>query len=257
MNKQIMEACGFGNEVALFDAGFCPDCKFKIDNSQFRDILSIKEHSISGLCQQCQDKIFGESGNEKVALKSKVVINPNDFVIQGSLFNCEHWGGPAVDMKFDKYIGKSRSIWYIADCEEKAAHVFCSNNDKHGFGGSELNFPLKDGAVDVVKGPWHGNADSLYSDTGIDIRHLHYTQGIISEGRDSTGAPSYFTIMREVLYRDFVPIMGSFHRVVEMAMNMAKKMDKELYCYSESRGGSSCGLVYPDQINVYGKRGKK
>ena len=157
-------------------------------------------------------------------------------------------------MKFDKYIGKSKSIWYVGDCEEKAQHVFCSNNDKHGFGGSDLKFLLKNGTVDIVKGPWHGNADSLFSDTGIDVRNLHYIQGIISEGRSSTGSPSYYTIMKHVLYRDEKPIMGNFHRVTFMAMEMAKKMDKRLYCYSESRGGSSCGLIYPDQIDVNGHR---
>ena len=29
------------------------------DASQFRDALSRKEFSISGMCQKCQDKVFG------------------------------------------------------------------------------------------------------------------------------------------------------------------------------------------------------
>ena len=51
--------------------GRCPTCK-KIVNmgdtfgkddsmsSPFRDDLSRKEYSISGMCQDCQDKVFGE-----------------------------------------------------------------------------------------------------------------------------------------------------------------------------------------------------
>lgn len=181
----------------------------------------------------------------------------SDFVIKGSLFNCNHWGGPPVDMKFNKYIGKSKAIWYVGDCEEKAQQVFCSNNDKHGFGGSTLTFPLVDGTEDKVKGPWHGNADSLFSDTGIDVQNLHYTQGIISEERSRLGPPSYFTVMKNVLYRDEIPIMGEFYRVTKIAMEMAKKLNKTLCCYSESRGGSSCGFIYPDQVDVHGKRLKE
>jgi len=37
----------------------CVFCKGKIDLSDFRDILSVKEFEISGLCQKCQDETFG------------------------------------------------------------------------------------------------------------------------------------------------------------------------------------------------------
>ena len=35
----------------------CPGCKQKI--TEFRDSQSITEYKISGLCQKCQDKLFG------------------------------------------------------------------------------------------------------------------------------------------------------------------------------------------------------
>lgn len=35
----------------------CPGCKQPI--GEFRDALSIKEYGISGLCQKCQDTIWG------------------------------------------------------------------------------------------------------------------------------------------------------------------------------------------------------
>lgn len=42
------------------DAGKCPLCKAKINGvDDFKDAASIKEYSISGLCQSCQDKTFG------------------------------------------------------------------------------------------------------------------------------------------------------------------------------------------------------
>jgi len=36
----------------------CVFCKKKVNLSDFRDALSLKEYRISGICQKCQDKIF-------------------------------------------------------------------------------------------------------------------------------------------------------------------------------------------------------
>jgi hypothetical protein len=40
--------------------GRCPFCNKPVDLSEIRDGLSLKEYTISGLCQKCQDKTFGE-----------------------------------------------------------------------------------------------------------------------------------------------------------------------------------------------------
>ena len=40
--------------------GKCPFCKIEIKGKQFRDLLSLKEYYISGLCQDCQDGVFTE-----------------------------------------------------------------------------------------------------------------------------------------------------------------------------------------------------
>lgn len=37
----------------------CPFCRNPINIKDFRDELSIKEYSMSGLCQKCQDDTFG------------------------------------------------------------------------------------------------------------------------------------------------------------------------------------------------------
>ena len=37
----------------------CPMCGKEIKEGDFKDQLSKKEYSISGLCQSCQDKTFG------------------------------------------------------------------------------------------------------------------------------------------------------------------------------------------------------
>ena len=60
MNKEIMKALGFKAEVDAVESGRCPSCKEPINPATFQDDLSLKEFRISGLCQKCQDDIFGE-----------------------------------------------------------------------------------------------------------------------------------------------------------------------------------------------------
>ncbi len=61
MDKDTLRATGFGEAIEQVEKGNCPFCKKAIHpNSEFRDELSLKEYGISGLCQECQDKTFGE-----------------------------------------------------------------------------------------------------------------------------------------------------------------------------------------------------
>ena len=67
-NKPVFDI--FPKALGRIQYGRCPGCK-KIVNktgtfakdesisSPFRDDLSRKEYSISGLCQDCQDEVFG------------------------------------------------------------------------------------------------------------------------------------------------------------------------------------------------------
>ena len=57
MNRDIMIAAGFAKEVARVDAGLCATCDVEV--GPFRDDLSRKEYRIGGMCQTCQDKVFG------------------------------------------------------------------------------------------------------------------------------------------------------------------------------------------------------
>lgn len=61
MNEEIMRKAGFGKEVDQVKEGKCPFCGKKIDpKMEFRDELSMREHAVSGLCQKCQDGVFGK-----------------------------------------------------------------------------------------------------------------------------------------------------------------------------------------------------
>lgn len=59
MNEEILKKMGFGKEVELVKAGKCPFCQKEIDPDEFRDERSKTEFGISGLCQECQDGVFG------------------------------------------------------------------------------------------------------------------------------------------------------------------------------------------------------
>ena len=61
MNEKIMRKVGFRREVDRVKENKCPLCSKKIDTKiEFRDELSIREYRISGLCQKCQDEVFGK-----------------------------------------------------------------------------------------------------------------------------------------------------------------------------------------------------
>jgi len=58
VNKKILRTAGFNEEIDAIEHGFCPVCKYPISKDEFKDDISKKEYSISGLCQQCQNSIF-------------------------------------------------------------------------------------------------------------------------------------------------------------------------------------------------------
>lgn len=53
--KDFIESVFPGTKEAI-DMNQCPICKKPI--TAFRNELSIKEYGISGMCQECQDKVF-------------------------------------------------------------------------------------------------------------------------------------------------------------------------------------------------------
>ena len=60
MNDDIMRSMGFDKEVDRTKFNLCPLCGNPIKMEDFKDNLSRKEYGISGMCQNCQNDIFGE-----------------------------------------------------------------------------------------------------------------------------------------------------------------------------------------------------
>lgn len=59
-----MRALGFSDQVDSVEQNKCPFCKQPIRMEDFRDALSKREYQISGLCQKCQDEMFGSDEDE-------------------------------------------------------------------------------------------------------------------------------------------------------------------------------------------------
>lgn len=53
--KPVAELCPESLRFIILE--LCTNCKKEI--TDFRNIISIKEYKISGLCQKCQDFIYG------------------------------------------------------------------------------------------------------------------------------------------------------------------------------------------------------
>jgi len=56
--EQMLTALTGVSRVGAVAEASCVTCKGEA--SEFRDSLSQKEYTISGMCQKCQDDIFGE-----------------------------------------------------------------------------------------------------------------------------------------------------------------------------------------------------
>lgn len=60
ISKPVFQHPDFRVEALYTQLGLCPMCQSPIGENEFRDDLSKREYSISGLCQACQDEIFTE-----------------------------------------------------------------------------------------------------------------------------------------------------------------------------------------------------
>ena len=61
MNENLMRKAGFGDRVDKYVGGKCTVCNKNIHpNNEFKDYLSLKEYTITGMCQTCQDEYFEE-----------------------------------------------------------------------------------------------------------------------------------------------------------------------------------------------------
>ena len=140
---------------------------------------------------------------------------------------------------YKKIVGKS-GTWLISIQDNEADNIyFASNSGKRsdGFGGATLEFVLENGQIEEVQGPWHSNSDSLYSDTGYDVRDKHLTRGIIA--KDIKRGPNWEDEYIDVLHYDEVPVIGKYKRIEDLAQELANEHNCRVYYAMKSSGGGN------------------
>lgn len=146
----------------------------------------------------------------------------------------------AVAHTYNIHIGKSGRIWLVSTEAACAGNIYVQGGPKSdGFGGATLSFTLANGCDKIsLHGPRHSNCESLFSDTGIDVRNRHLVYGVIGKGRDWKDGRS---IIKDLIYFDEKPTIGPFNRIKDKAEALAESLNQQLYYYTETKGGSSCG----------------
>ncbi len=160
--------------------------------------------------------------------------------------------GEAESRKYIPLVTEEGYLWLVADQPNMGDNVyFCSFDPRsQGFGGATLHFELVDGSSIDLPAPWHGNTDSLYHDTGIDIRDTHLTFVVVARDREHQGWQCTY---KDVLYMDKEPMVGDFDRGEAIAKEWANKLGVPVMCYRQSAGGSSDGPVNPDKCGRCGE----
>lgn len=154
---------------------------------------------------------------------------------------------------YRKLQGNDKRVWYIPIATNVADWFKGVGDSIHvtdpepvggmrGYGGSTLEFPLEDGTVDEVKGPWHTNSEAFFSATGLNISDLHYTCVTIGTERGE----GLMEVGGEIIYQDPGWVLGPFMRGERIAHQLADVHNRRLYVVRESQVGGSAGFVEPN-----------
>jgi len=158
--------------------------------------------------------------------------------------------GEAVTKKFRKVKGLSGNFWFIPLQDNPADNIYMddpNNLKSDGFGGRIVNFELENGKVYLAHGPWHSNADSLFKDTGIDVRGLCLTQVVLGTGGVEYQGGHSFKV-KDVIYQEDEYKLGSFDRGKELAQEYANKLNKTVHGWVQSKGGGH-GVTKKPEVN--------
>ena len=148
--------------------------------------------------------------------------------------------------RYKLLIGKNGNIWLVALEPNEGGNIYVSDPSpkSEGFAGRLITFPLeKPGESITLQGPWHGNSEALFRDTGYDARDKHETFVVIAKRRTYKDGRTFY---EDVLHQDEAPTLGYFERGSVLAEELATRLNQPVFCYSKSRGGSSDGPVYPN-----------
>lgn len=123
----------------------------------------------------------------------------------------------------EKGIECTDDLWYRANPEVQKY--------SRGLGGSPKSFMLTSGEKVTLQGPWNGNSQSLYEQTGIDLRHKEPSIVVLTKDDTLSGIQSRELVKsirtgvkyeplidkNDILYADEEVVFGKWHRVLRVA----------------------------------------
>ena len=136
-------------------------------------------------------------------------------------------------MAFDN--DDSQRIWLWSDVD----HIYCGypySTGSQGFGGAKIPFNILGGQTVTLHGPWHTSANDLWRATGVDLRNQYMTRGMCSYARTYDSRDGY--IYRDVFHFEETARCGSYNRIRDIARAVADKVERMVFFYAESHGGS-------------------
>lgn len=135
---------------------------------------------------------------------------------------------------FRKVHGKTYT-WYVSVQENAADNIYVVTHNKEGMGGAKLKFTMEDGSVEEVHAPWHSNADSLFDDTGEDVRQQSHLTYVISLERSYGKNMSH--IHTDLLDYCLEPIITSWGAIQDRAKKYAHDCQRNVFVSIKGVGG--------------------
>lgn len=142
-----------------------------------------------------------------------------------------------------------RRAWFYRDVKFAAGNIYADGGPgSEGMGGRTCRFELEDGTHYDSIGPWMGNANDLFNQTGVDLRNRHASRLILAR-RVEYPKNEYFVRpdMLDVVHFEEDFIEGTFDRANILAQEIANKMGEKLHYFIETSGGSQCFHVLPKE----------
>jgi len=119
------------------------------------------------------------------------------------------------------------------------------STSSQGYGGRKMDFTLDDGSVEHTQGPWHGSAESLLQDTGVDMQDKYLTFCVIGTGHERN--PERVT---GVLHQDVDYVVSEFDRPQKLAQQYADRLRKSVYLWAATAGGGRMCWVRPTELEA-------
>jgi hypothetical protein len=245
MNKDLFKGEVVGTVLKDFVSGVCSYCGEEIEIFRLRDDQAVSYYLNYNLCIHCQDNLLGTGktiikmydGTERTLEKDFLKISRG---LVDLLYNCKETNHHYYHKK-----ETPKALWVWADVPNSGDYIFVrrkSDEPSDGFGGSTLTFTTVDGEIIKLQGPWHSNADSLFVDTGVDLRDKYWSFYAIAKERIIS---QQGLVLVGLLDGTPVPKITFYEEAERRAHQIAINLRHPVALYHQSYGGSHNRMMNP------------